>query len=87
MGARHHRGVVREVRGEATFGTPMTVGKLVHRIEAQSKRVGDGSMPIEVAASQIIADLAAHGRTRASDAFLAIAARVAERVRGGGDVA
>ena len=87
MGARHHRGVVREVRGEATFGTPMTVGKLVRRIEAQSKRVGDGSVPIETAASQIVADLVAHGRTRLADAFLAIAARVAERTRGGGGTA
>lgn len=83
VGARYHRGVVKEVAGSVPFGTPMTATKLVHRLEWAARMVGAGTMPAEAAIQQIVVDLTAHGRTRAADAVLVIAAGVAGRVRGG----
>ncbi len=84
-GPRQHRGLVREVCGATTFGSPVAAAKLGHQIEGLAKRVASGDMPLEAAVAQVAVRLTAHGRTRAADAYLAVAAGVSERVRGGTD--
>ena len=85
MGKRHHRGVAREVAGTVEGARPFSVGKLLHVMESAAKRVGNGALPVEDACREIAMQVEARGRDRSADAFLAVAAGVSERVRGGGE--